>query len=674
MQAYTSIMDDLKHPLAGTIIRIPLRTKQQATVSEIMENEVTVEEVRKVLADFAMEFGDSGLLFMRNIETLRVETTSGMNTTIHMVNKSTLRSTRLLIKDALKAASSQENAQAFSHCLDIQIERSTMDERVNTTYAVQHQINARPGNRELSTWMQKQKINPWVAIAAPLQPASDFTGSLFAVLPLPILSAQSIHIHSMFSISPDRARLYLDDKNVSDNRPAEWNHFLFNTCVPKAWANLLSSIATIHPSLSTFDYWPRVTEDHRDPLRKASDLILEEIESQKLPVFPTVIGYLRSERAILDTGKESTNLKAALDEAQIPMVYAPDEVRAKLKVMFSQRRLCPMSVFDIIRNKNELIRTWSVNTKQKILEYLTTAEKKIDYESMDLLPFEDGTYRAISQYQAFMHRDDLEKSLFSLESSHNIDLTSLTPRTKSAFESVCAKALPQSNLQYRKIQHFAYFCRTHIFSEVDYTDDFITISVNEALFKQVWKWIAKYAKSITADELSDLWLIPLTDGRYRKLKPTQANSLVMVTNKGEMGEIIRQIDANKLSNAPVLVDLSKTGLEKPSYLFSDPNISDELQLLNSSRPVHLAQWLKTSSDLVANLSDSQKQSIMKHFATVLKPKIPKTEIEIISSAIQSLQIFKRVRCQEFNGKRSVKYGSQTLPRLIFFQHHNLDVD
>ncbi len=73
MKAFSILMESPEKPLVeGTIIRIPLRTQAQAEVSEISDQPTTVSDIQQVLECFATEFRD-GLLFMRNLEKLKIE-------------------------------------------------------------------------------------------------------------------------------------------------------------------------------------------------------------------------------------------------------------------------------------------------------------------------------------------------------------------------------------------------------------------------------------------------------------------------------------------------------------------------------------------------------------------------------------------------------------------------
>jgi sacsin len=91
MSAFQTTMKHLDRELKGTIVRIPLRTQAQAAKSQISDRETTVSEVLEVLRNFTSEFGENGLLFMRNIERLEIRSAS-MFTEIELTDAEALRS------------------------------------------------------------------------------------------------------------------------------------------------------------------------------------------------------------------------------------------------------------------------------------------------------------------------------------------------------------------------------------------------------------------------------------------------------------------------------------------------------------------------------------------------------------------------------------------------------
>lgn len=59
----------------ATIIRIPLRTQAQAKTSEIVQREISVEDIKSALEQFANEIYEGGLLFLKHISkvTIRID-------------------------------------------------------------------------------------------------------------------------------------------------------------------------------------------------------------------------------------------------------------------------------------------------------------------------------------------------------------------------------------------------------------------------------------------------------------------------------------------------------------------------------------------------------------------------------------------------------------------------
>jgi sacsin len=73
MSAFHKLLHPLDQPLDGTIIRIPLRTEQQAQTSLISDRHTSVNEMSGVLDAFAAEFSNGGLLFMKHVVKISIE-------------------------------------------------------------------------------------------------------------------------------------------------------------------------------------------------------------------------------------------------------------------------------------------------------------------------------------------------------------------------------------------------------------------------------------------------------------------------------------------------------------------------------------------------------------------------------------------------------------------------
>ena len=85
METYKTIIQRVDEPFNGTVIRIPLRNKNQTLKSEISSRFTSASDIEDVLKTFAEEFGKNGLLFMRNVTKLQI-VCSSMSLMIEMVD------------------------------------------------------------------------------------------------------------------------------------------------------------------------------------------------------------------------------------------------------------------------------------------------------------------------------------------------------------------------------------------------------------------------------------------------------------------------------------------------------------------------------------------------------------------------------------------------------------
>ncbi len=91
MSAFSAVMKEFDKPYHGTIIRMPLRTKLQAELSEICKAPTTASDVEAVLRKFAFEFGTSGLLFMKSVESIEIEIGESVEFSIKICNAKHVR-------------------------------------------------------------------------------------------------------------------------------------------------------------------------------------------------------------------------------------------------------------------------------------------------------------------------------------------------------------------------------------------------------------------------------------------------------------------------------------------------------------------------------------------------------------------------------------------------------
>ncbi|KFY88994.1 hypothetical protein V498_06566 [Pseudogymnoascus sp. VKM F-4517 (FW-2822)] len=647
MTAFRSVLENPRCPFKGTIIRIPLRNKVQATKSEISSHETTVSEMQEVLRIFADEFRDGGLLFMRNIEKLGIESTAGLCIKIEMANCNDIRAQKSKINIALKDALKSPDF-AFNHSFAAGIKYSFAEELGCAEFAVHHSIRGTStlSNHGLRDWANSQKLIPWVAIAARIPCPEKFQGKLFSVLPLPIATRQPVYIHGLFSISPDRARLYqLGDTSTQDRTPALWNDLIFRGPVPEAWAKLLSYLAITYPHRSGLEWWPQDLGDSRDPLTGTMQSIIKIIEKESLPLFLSEVGYVAASSAFLATGHESIALRDALKVAKAPVVYIPQRLWHGVKGLFSGRILSPPILTSFLANEPDLINAWEDATKQAILEYLMSKPGFFEYDVLKLFPFEDGQYRSVKDHDAFVHRDEFERDLFCREGHRNIDLSRVSAVTRRTLTDGCEASTIHPSIQRRSISDLGLYYKNNIFNKVLVSQDMVVLEGDAASFvSKAWTWIENRRLSNLDAAIADLWLIPLTNSYFRKIRPRNSSSEIIIAQESKLADLLKQFDAKTSSKAPLLLLTGPDGVSSyaEKLLIKAAGLDSHLFIKDSRNMVHLTRWLNQNADIVNVASNEEKNFLMKHIESALLQPLPYLECKAIGDSLRPLEIFKKL--------------------------------
>ncbi|CAG8949651.1 hypothetical protein HYFRA_00007885 [Hymenoscyphus fraxineus] len=345
MAAFRAIMKDPKKRFDGTIIRIPLRTKEHAIKSGISDKETTIKDIKEVLKNFADEFGKSGLLFMKNVESISIGSTFGPSIKLFVCDEAKVRMNKIKVNEAIKK-SLQNSHFSFEHSFQVSLTSDYGDgQPKHGRFQIYHSIRGDLMNNKMRQWAAKERLVPWVGIATSVDCPTDFNGSLFTVLPLPISINQPVHIHGLFSLSPDRARLLtLADTLIQEKSPAEWNEWLLRHIIPITWAKLLESLATnwTKPleysagsggSVDIFNSWPREASKG-DLLLYALNDVAQFINKERLRVWPIKDGFVSETKCLME-GNKSIQLQEAIYSAIGQVVFAPRWLLPTIRAAFN---------------------------------------------------------------------------------------------------------------------------------------------------------------------------------------------------------------------------------------------------------------------------------------------------------------------------------------------------
>lgn len=176
MKTFGSFNDlDLSKGIDQTIIRIPLRTKNQAKVSKIVERVTTTQDIEKAFEEFGDEMKEGGLLFLKSICKIIIRIDSNVMATIEIVDNGSngLEPRNEILTDfkRMYAAPGLDPSKADIFCKNFElcVKYSAGPFSNIERYLIQHNMRQSSGEPDLDEWARKRKLFPWTAIAAPLE-------------------------------------------------------------------------------------------------------------------------------------------------------------------------------------------------------------------------------------------------------------------------------------------------------------------------------------------------------------------------------------------------------------------------------------------------------------------------------------------------------------------------
>lgn len=441
-------------------------------------------------------------------------------------------------------------------------------------------------------------------------------------MPLHIPINQPALIHGLFGISPDRARLYKSqDFSSQDKLPAKWNQWLFDSSIPHAWMKLLSYLVVSFPPDLSFKYWPIKSDDPDNLSKDVLTQVLAMVGDRRLPLWYTADGYVSADCGLLANGNEPEPLKLALADAKIPVIYLPDRLRGEAKQIFSDLNLEPRTLCKFLSDKDDLVASWSKATRQQILEYLLPILVSSEYgKDLVLFPFEDGQCRSIDVHLTFVHRDDFEAELFQHDPQHNLNLAMFSRPSLETLQALLKPSQLPHNVRHRSASDISKYAMVYFFAKIDTDADLVALDPDQISFvARIWTWIQRNSNFLD-DSIANLWLFPVTNGNYRKVKPRSCWAIIPPA--GPLSSIVQKLGEDvSIGSCPVIL----SGVAGLSSTLLAPLKSTEagaaLQLFNGDLFHILLQWFGESNLTIANSPDEDKTVIVENLARGLEKQL-----------------------------------------------------
>ena len=244
-------------PTQSSVFRLPLRTENQANLSEISEQAVNIDHINSLFENFKEDACDC-LLFVRNITSIKVSVIDESNGLQTFCVQSSLQS-----EDLLKRQKFNENIIHYSKKVNENPMNLLM---VSDNNIISYEISLK-SNKESSKWLvvqqfglsqtelindkivsaiKEKKIDMLLQGGVAFRLKSDLIDiskkhRLYCFLPLPILTHLPVHINGFFALDHEARRsLFQDGDECLSSYRSLWNVLLMEKIIAPAYVELLA--------------------------------------------------------------------------------------------------------------------------------------------------------------------------------------------------------------------------------------------------------------------------------------------------------------------------------------------------------------------------------------------------------------------------------------------------
>jgi hypothetical protein len=329
----------------GTLFRLPLRTKEQASASAIAATYFEQDELLELLHEFEGAAA-SMLLFLRNVEEIsihirhpgvgtrklgavRIGESSGpgapASSFLSHDQREELRRARSHAVDA-PTAGGDGPAMLEQMTYELQIDRFSRDpgagsaespltQSVDSRWLLHwHWQDTGGSGDQIAAIAEGLRLSQWVAVAVPLPLSRQksvcrgVVGKAYCFLPLPIETGLHVHLNAAFALSSNRRDLWqAGDASGTGALKASWNSFLLQHALPAAYAAALHQLGQ-HISGPNADSLASALPDLgqiRAPFDMLAAQVLHHIVSMQCPVFWDSHGneWIAPDEAVLEDPK-----------------------------------------------------------------------------------------------------------------------------------------------------------------------------------------------------------------------------------------------------------------------------------------------------------------------------------------------------------------------------------
>ncbi|CAH1244396.1 SACS [Branchiostoma lanceolatum] len=420
----------------GTLFRLPLRTPQEASESEIsdvvyskpgnanMERLIeSFEEGLKPLLLFTQnvrhvtmytldEFSDpSSMIETFDVSKSPVKYLREMQSPLHsnrLTDKFQIQSNCLLATSGVMKLNRQGTDKAAEHLVTSMVVKVTCRQGKDNAMSDEWIISSCMGTGTslklaLSESGRKAGLVPCGGVAALLKSGDDshqdafidnpLNGEVFCFLPLSVRTGLPVHVNGSFAVASNRRGLWEETSTDRNDLKVEWNKALMEDAVCKAYARLITDATQCCTKDTLYAMLP--DRNHTDPdWDKALTPFLDEVLDQKVVWTPANDGkWITPKDAVFNRTSVPTAVLDYLVGAGIDVVTLPKHVMQAIDDTFDRQSLkevtpgllrATLKKTGVHNNSREHKLTW--------LQYALDDEKYDEMEGIELLPLADKTF------------------------------------------------------------------------------------------------------------------------------------------------------------------------------------------------------------------------------------------------------------------------------------------
>ena len=476
-----------------------------------------------------------------------------------------------------------------------------------------------------------------------------------------------VHLHGLFSITPDRGRLTSSGQLPgSEDFASKWNDFLFTSCIASAWADLLLHRSSVSWQEERFSLWPTMTKLSIDQWNRLDDVLIDVVIKKKLPVWPTTKKCVSINQGFFSLANpELDKYSSALTEVQVPAIDLDQPMFDKLQQRYPGsaqiKWMTPKTVREFLRYESvsklpnmprllsKLLLEYCLLDLQQVSNIHSRNTVYAQLEGIALWPTLDGQLSAYGEVELLLPRDVMEMKLFAnARKARTLDINDLTSQTL-ALLSKDVHSL-SARFRHRKLVDLSEEWPV-IYPFIEPSDQTKPWKIRskghgETVIGDMWTWICTRWKEEgqLPPQLDGLWLIPINNLRLRRYAPGQESQRMLIVTKGEpLFQFLNGLVSRDPNTAPPILDTKVLPAAAAKLLQKHAKSVQKLRGACVDHLETLLPWLIACKSLLSIAADEQKRALLQHIEALTRNKSLKpTDQCDIASQLRSLPIFSKL--------------------------------